>query len=80
MTDPYAPSTEQTAYVKALQKKLRITDSVLDGHCQRKYDGPFAALDRRQVSWLIYEMKSWQSMPAELMRDQGQLDLFEVHS
>jgi hypothetical protein len=72
------PSDAQLTYIRGLQKKLRITESMLNGHCQRKYDGPFDALDIRQASALIVEMVQWKAAPAELLREQGQMDLFEV--
>lgn len=74
------PTEAQIEYVRGLQKKLRITEAMLNSHCQRKYDSPFAALDIRQASTLIDEMIGWKAVPAELQREQGQMDLFEAAS
>lgn len=70
-----APSEKQVDYVHGLRKKLRMTMPTLEGHCQRKYESPFASLDRAQVSSLIEEMLGWVDVPANLLRDQGQMDL-----
>jgi hypothetical protein len=71
------PTQPQHDFVEALKKKLRITTPMLDAHCRRKFDGPYASLDRYQVSALIDEMQRWVAVPAELQREQGQLDMFE---
>lgn len=69
------PTQAQVDYVRSLQKKLRLPNTLLDGHCIRKYDGPFASLDIRQVTLLLNEMIGWKAIPADLQREQGQRDL-----
>lgn len=69
------PTQPQHDFVDALKRKLRLTSPMLDAHCQRKYDGPYASLDRYQVSALIDEMQGWVTAPADLQREQGQQDL-----
>jgi|GEM_PF-6241628 len=74
---PMPVTEKQVAFVRALQRQHRLPDRMLDSHCEATFGAPFAGLDRGQVSALIDEMVSWQAVPADLMRAQGQLDLFE---
>jgi len=71
----YEPTEPQMNYVRGLQRQLHLPDHLLDTHCQTTYGQPFAALDRRQVSLLIDEMKHWTAIPADLQRALGQRDL-----
>lgn len=74
-TNDSTVTTPQTEYVRALQRRLRLPDRMLDDWCVQRFGVPFAGIDRRQASALIDELKEWQALPAELMRAQGQLDL-----
>ena len=74
------PTQRQLAYVADLQRRLRISDGALDHHARRRFGLTVADLDRVQVSELLGEMERWESTPAELLREMGQLDLFEVPS
>lgn len=72
----YARPTEpQLDYIRGMQKKLRLSDRLLDAHCEARFGSTRNQLDRRQASALIAEMKDWQSIPAELMRQAGQMEL-----
>ncbi len=78
MSYPPMPTTEkQVAFVRALQRQHRLPDRMLDSHCEATFGAPFAALSRTQVSALIDEMVGWQAVPADLLRAQGQMDLFD---
>ena len=72
-----APTEAQADFVSGLCKKLRLTTPMLDSYCLKRWDRPYAQLDRYQVSWLIDQMQAWKAVPAELQREQGQLDMFE---
>lgn len=65
----------QINYVRGMQNKLHLSDRLLDTHCQTRFGCGFERLDRRQMSGLIDEMKNWQSIPAQLLREAGQLEL-----
>lgn len=71
----FVPSPEQIAYVRSLQKQLRLPNRLLDAHCQATYGAPFADLDKRAVSRLLDELIAWKAIPADLQREQGQQDL-----
>lgn len=70
------PTYGQIEFVRSLQKRLHLSDRLLDGHCVRTYGVPFAALNRSQVSGLLDEMQAWKDIPAHLQRAMGQLDMF----
>ena len=70
------PTDPQRVYVRNMAKKLHLSSRLLDAHCQASFGRPFAQLDRRQCSALIDEMKDWSAIPAELMREAGQMDIF----
>lgn len=72
MTDP------QLEFVRSLQKRLHLPNSLLDSHCIARFKKPFAEVDIRECSALLDEMKSWVAIPAELQREAGQLDMFGV--
>lgn len=79
MTDYNTPSPEQIAYVRALQKRLRLPNTILDNHCVATFNTPFADLHKREASRLIDQMIGWDTtLPADLIRAKGQLDLFGV--
>lgn len=65
----------QIAYVRGMQQQLHLSDRLLDMHCEAQFGLPFEQLNRRQMSSLIEEMKDWQSIPAQLLREAGQLEL-----
>jgi hypothetical protein len=69
------PTTKQDDHVRALQRKLRLPNALLDNHCIARFGAAYAALDRRTVSELIDEMIGWESLPADLARAKGQADL-----
>jgi hypothetical protein len=76
MMDSQSPTAKQVDYVRGIQRKLHIPDRLLDDHCTTRFHAPFAELDRAQVSDLLDEMIQWETLPAELLRARGQLDLF----
>lgn len=65
----------QLDYVRNLQRRLHLTNALLDAHCVARFGAAFVALDRAQCSALIDEMKDWESLPVELQREAGQADL-----
>lgn len=65
----------QADYIRGLQKRLHLSDRLLDAHCQSRFGSERSELDRRQASSLIDEMAGWQSVPAELQRQAGQMEL-----
>ncbi len=69
------PTTLQVDYVRSLQRRLRLPDRLLDKHCVTRFDSPFSALTRAQVSSLLDELIGWQDIPADMRRAQGQQDL-----
>jgi hypothetical protein len=70
-----APTANQVDYVLGMQRRLHLTDALLNNHCTERFKAPFNRLDRAQVSALIDEMKGWQAIPAQLRRESGQQDL-----
>lgn len=67
------PVTEpQTRYVRAMQRKLHLTNALLDAHCVARWKRPFAELNRAECSALIDEMAGWVDVPAQLQREAGQ--------
>jgi len=72
-TDVTAP---QLDFVRSLQRQLHLSDRLLDAHCEATFGRPFDCLTRLECSQLIDEMKGWTAIPAELLREAGQLDLF----
>jgi hypothetical protein len=72
---PILPTEPQINYVRGMQRQLHLPDHMLDSHCQTRFGHRFGALDRRQVSLLIDEMKEWVAIPADLQRAMGQRDL-----
>ena len=71
----YAPTTKQIDFVFALQKRHRLTDDQLNQLCDTRFGRIFNMIDRGQMSTLIDEMLAWQTVPAELQRIAGQIDL-----
>lgn len=70
------PITEpQMLYLRAMQRKLKLPDRMIDDLCVQRFKRRFAELDIRQASALIEEMKEWQAIPAQLQREMGQVDL-----
>lgn len=65
----------QRDYVEGLRKRLNLPNRMLDSHCIACFGCPFAELDRADMSALIDEMKGWTTIPAQLEREAGQLDL-----
>lgn len=75
------PVTEkQTDYVRGMQRTLHLPDRMLDSHCVKRFGSPFSGLDRGQCSDLIDEMVGWLDVPAQLQREQGQMDMFHDHA
>lgn len=72
------PSDLQLDFVRDLRAQLRLPAPLLDRHCCDTFGRPFAKLDRRQVSKLIDELKTWKAVPAHLQRAAGQQDLFAL--
>lgn len=69
---------KQIEYVRKYQRRSHLSDRALDAHCVRRFRAPLAELDRAQVSDLLGEMVGWESIPADMQRARGQLDLFGV--
>jgi hypothetical protein len=69
------PTEKQVAYLRALQRKLRLPNRLLDQHCEASFGAPFAGIDRAQASKLIDELAGWEERPAEMSRAMGQVDL-----
>jgi len=76
LTPPNPPTEAMVNYVRVLQKKHHLPNDLLDNHCIERFGLAFSKLAFRQVSELIDEMIEWGSLPADLMRAKGQLDLF----
>jgi hypothetical protein len=74
----YPMSEKQLGLIRVLQRQLRCPDDLLDRWCEQQFGCALAIIDRRQASILIDQLKSWESLPAELERMRGQLDLFTV--
>jgi hypothetical protein len=70
------PTELQCAYVDGLCSQLRLPKRFLDAHCQSTRGKRYAEMNRGEVSQLIDELKEWTALPAELLRAQGQQDLF----
>jgi hypothetical protein len=70
------PTLKQLNYVAVLQKKLGLSDAALDLHCENRFDRPFLECSRAQVSALIDQLVTWKTVPDDLRRAMGQLDLF----
>lgn len=65
----------QTDFARGLQRRLHLSNHLLDAHCVARFNRPFAELDRADCSALIDELQEWTAIPAEVMREAGQLDL-----
>lgn len=78
MTSTFGPTDKQIAYVRGMQRRLHLTNALLDNHCQQQWAAPFAELPKDLVSRLIDEMVQWDRIPAQLLREAGQTDMFEV--
>lgn len=72
------PTPEQTAYVRTLQKQLRLTTPLMDAQCQQMFSRPYAEVTKWQCSALIDELIGWKAIPADLERLRGQMDLFSL--
>lgn len=84
MTQPYRkpPMTaKQHNLIRIKQRELSLPDDILDAYCRQQFNAGFEAIDIRQASELIERMLAWKTLPAELMRLKGQLDLIpeDVH-
>lgn len=77
---PARPSERQLRYVAILCRKLRLPDDALDHHCETTWGRPFRQLGRWEVTDLISDMKEWETIPPDLQRYMGQLDLFALGS
>ena len=66
----------QVAYVRGMQKRLQLSDRLLDAWCERQFGVAFGALTIGDCRTLIDQMTNWASIPAELMRLTGQMDMF----
>jgi hypothetical protein len=71
----YKPTQPQIDYVRAIQRRLHLTNALLDNHCVSRFGRPFADLDKRRVKELLDEMTRWEQIPAEVRRQSGQADL-----
>lgn len=74
------PTDRQVGFVRVLQRKLHLPDTLLDNHTIATYGAPFAAITVAQCSELIDTLLAWEQVPAELQRLTGQLDLFGATS
>lgn len=70
-----SPTDKQLEYVEAIRKRLHLTKSLLDGHCQKRFQGDLVELDRTQVSSLLEEMTRWETIPVALLVEAGQREL-----
>lgn len=69
------PTQPQIDYVRGMQKKLHLSNTLLNNHCVARFKHPFNDLDRHQISALIDEMKQWTAIPGDLLREAGQQEL-----
>ena len=65
----------QRDFITALRHQTHCPDYALDNWCIWNYGCRLAALDIRQASALIDEMKEWKVLPARLQRAMGQQEL-----
>lgn len=70
------PTYKQLGFIRQLAKKHKMTGLMLDLRCEQRFGVPLASIDKSQASALIDEMSAWESVPADLRRASGQLDLF----
>ena len=74
------PTGTQLVYIHDLQRKLHLSAPALSRLCEDRFGCPFPQITKAQASELIAEMKRWRDVPADLKREMGQRDLFEVPS
>lgn len=72
------PTGKQLDGIHDLQRRLHLSNAALDSLCEDRFGCPFSRITRDQASTLIDEMKHWTEVPADLRREMGQQDLFEV--
>lgn len=77
---PALPSERQLRYVAILCRQLRLPDAALNHYCEMTWGRNFDRLGRQEVSDLIDTMKQWETIPPDLQRFMGQLDLFVLGS
>lgn len=58
----WPPTEKQVEYARSLQRRLHLTNRLLDNHCQATYGAPFADLDKAAVSRLLDEMLAWEAI------------------
>ena len=62
-------------YVAILQKRLGMSDAILDLHCRSRFNRRYDQLSKRDVSNLISEMAAWEQLPPALQMAKGQTAL-----
>ena len=72
------PTGKQLDYIHDLQHKLHLSAPALNTLCQQRFECDIAQITKAQATSLIEEMKRWKAVPADLQREMGQIDLFEV--
>ena len=72
------PTGKQLDSIHDLQHTLHLSAPALNTLCQQRFECDFAQITRAQATSLIEEMKRWKAVPADLKREMGQQDLFEM--
>lgn len=76
MSETILPISEpQLTYVRNLARKLSLPERMVSDHCVARFGVELRQLSKSDASKLLDEMLSWQDVPAELKRAQGQADL-----
>lgn len=71
----WPPTERQTKYLRALQKRWSLSNSVFDSYCENLFGHRFRDIDKREASDLIEKMTTWESLPADVRRSTGQQGL-----
>lgn len=69
---------KQLDFVTILTKRLHLSPSWFAGYCIATYGAEPAGLDIKTCSALIGELHDWIEHPDQLLRAQGQAELFPM--
>lgn len=72
------PTGKQLDYIHDLQRRLHLSAPALNTLCEQRFGCPFYRITKDHASQLIDEMQRWKQVPADLKREMGQQDLFDL--
>lgn len=76
MTNTTRITRDQVSYLRTLHQRHHVPDTTFDAWVADRFGCRLHELHRTDASRLIDEVKAWTSVPPDIRRAMGQLDLF----